>query len=111
MVPFSLFPVPSFCGSKPADSIFVRGYRHLFLSAPNEPHSGTRLFGDAGGSRCTAAHPAHVSCCLAGPAGLVDRYGARLPLIVGTVVAGIGFLLFAVPSVGGSYWDYIFFRR
>jgi EmrB/QacA subfamily drug resistance transporter len=36
--------------------------------------------------------------------GLVHRYGARLPLIVGPVIAGIGFFLFAVPSTRGNYW-------
>lgn len=36
--------------------------------------------------------------------GMVDRYGARRPLIFGPVVAAAGFALFAVPSVGGSYW-------
>jgi len=40
--------------------------------------------------------------------GLVDRYGQRLPLIVGPVIAGVGYLLFAVPSVGGSYWTTFF---
>jgi EmrB/QacA subfamily drug resistance transporter len=36
--------------------------------------------------------------------GLVDRYGARRPLIIGPVIAGFGFFLFSVPGVGGSYW-------
>src|SRR5271157_5246499 len=40
--------------------------------------------------------------------GLVSRYGARLPLIVGPVIAAFGFLLFSVPSVGGSYWSTFF---
>jgi EmrB/QacA subfamily drug resistance transporter len=40
--------------------------------------------------------------------GLVARYGARLPLIVGPLVAALGFALFAVPSVGGSYWKSFF---
>src|SRR5438477_12653669 len=35
--------------------------------------------------------------------GLVTRYGPRLPLIIGPLVAALGFALFAVPSVGGSY--------
>jgi EmrB/QacA subfamily drug resistance transporter len=36
--------------------------------------------------------------------GLIVRYGARLPLIVGPVIVALGFLLFSIPSVGGSYW-------
>jgi EmrB/QacA subfamily drug resistance transporter len=40
--------------------------------------------------------------------GLVARYGARLPLIIGPLVAAAGFLLFAVPAVGGSYWRAFF---
>jgi len=40
--------------------------------------------------------------------GLVDHYGARLPLVFGPVVVAIGFALFAVPSAGGSYWKTFF---
>ena len=36
---------------------------------------------------------------------LVDTHGARLPLVVGPLVAAAGFALFAVPSVGGRYWQ------
>ena len=36
--------------------------------------------------------------------GLVDRYGARLPLVVGPAIAACGFALFALPGPGGSYW-------
>lgn len=40
--------------------------------------------------------------------GLVARYGARGPLIIGPLIAALGFVLFAVPSVGGSYWKTFF---
>jgi MFS family permease len=36
--------------------------------------------------------------------GLVERYGPRKPLIIGPLVAAGGFVLFALPWVGGSYW-------
>jgi MFS family permease len=36
--------------------------------------------------------------------GLVDRYGAKLPLMVGPVITACGFVLFAVPGIGGNYW-------
>jgi EmrB/QacA subfamily drug resistance transporter len=36
---------------------------------------------------------------------LLDRLGAKLPLIVGPSIAALGFGLFARPSLGGSYWS------
>jgi EmrB/QacA subfamily drug resistance transporter len=40
--------------------------------------------------------------------GLVARYGAEGPLIIGPLTAALGFVLFAVPSVGASYWKTFF---
>ena len=36
--------------------------------------------------------------------GLVDRFGAKAPLVIGPAIAACGFALFALPGTSGSYW-------
>ena len=40
--------------------------------------------------------------------GLIVKYGARLPLIVGPLIAAVGFGLFTRGGMGGSYWSTVF---
>ena len=40
--------------------------------------------------------------------GLIARYGSKLPLICGPLVAAAGFVLFAAPGVGAGYWKGFF---
>jgi EmrB/QacA subfamily drug resistance transporter len=40
--------------------------------------------------------------------GLVARYGPTIPLLVGPLIAGLGFAMFAMASIGESYWRIFF---
>jgi len=40
--------------------------------------------------------------------GLIDRFGARLPLTIGPTIAAAGFILFAIPTISGNYWTSFF---
>lgn len=40
--------------------------------------------------------------------GLVRRFGARKPLMIGPLVVAAGFLMCSVPATGGSYWTTFF---
>jgi len=40
--------------------------------------------------------------------GLINRYGPKIPLIVGPLIAALAFLPFAVPDVRARYWTAFF---
>jgi EmrB/QacA subfamily drug resistance transporter len=40
--------------------------------------------------------------------GLVERYGSKIPLVVGPLIAAVGFALFMLPGVSGGYWQTFF---
>jgi EmrB/QacA subfamily drug resistance transporter len=40
--------------------------------------------------------------------GLVQKHGAKLPLVAGPTIAALGYTLFAFLGIGGSYWTTFF---
>ncbi len=106
MVPLTLFRSPTFSGANlltfllygalsgityylPFNFIDVQGYSPTFAGAAFVPFSLIMF----------------LLSRWAG--GLVNRFGAKLPLVVGPVITALGFALFAVPGITGgpgSYW-------
>ena len=107
IVPLSLFRSPTFSGANlltfflygalsaatyfiPFNLIQIQGYPAVAAGAALMPFALTMFVF----SRWTG--------------GLVRRFGARLPLMVGPGITALGFVLFAVPDIGGSYWTTFF---
>src|SRR5881296_2533914 len=40
--------------------------------------------------------------------GLVERYGPKVPLVIGPLIAAVGFALFILPGVNAGYWQTFF---
>jgi EmrB/QacA subfamily drug resistance transporter len=40
--------------------------------------------------------------------GLVESYGPKIPLVIGPLIAAIGFALFMLPGVNAGYWQSFF---
>src|SRR5207249_11569448 len=40
--------------------------------------------------------------------GLVERYGSKIPLVIGPLIAAVGFGLFMLPGVNAGYWQTLF---
>jgi MFS family permease len=36
--------------------------------------------------------------------GLIQKFGPKLQLVIGPAISSVGFALFMVPGIGGSYW-------
>ncbi len=40
--------------------------------------------------------------------GMASKYGGRLPLVIGGTIIAVGYVLFSLPGIGGSYWSTYF---
>jgi EmrB/QacA subfamily drug resistance transporter len=107
LVPLTLFRSPTFSGANLLTLLLYAAIGIFFFLFPLNLIQVQQYSPTAAGS---AILPLIVLMFLLSRwAGrLVDRYGARGPLIIGPLIASAGFGLFAVPSIGNSYWKAFF---
>jgi EmrB/QacA subfamily drug resistance transporter len=103
MVPLSLFKSRSFTGANLLTLLLYAALGIFFFLFPMNLIQVHKYSTTAAGA---AALPLILLMFFLSrwSGGLVARFGPKLPLIVGPLIAAAAFLLFAMPSVGGSYW-------
>jgi predicted MFS family arabinose efflux permease len=103
MVPLKLFQVSTFSGANLLTLFLYAALGVFFFMFPLNLIQVQKYSATATGA---AALPMILLMFLLSrwSGGLVSRYGSKLPLIVGPLIAAVGFLLFVVPGVHAQYW-------
>ena len=103
MVPLKLFQVSTFSGANLLTLFLYAALGIFFFLFPLNLIQIQKYSATATGA---AALPMILLMFLLSrwSGGLVSRYGSKVPLIAGPLIAAVGFLLFVVPGVHAQYW-------
>jgi EmrB/QacA subfamily drug resistance transporter len=107
MVPLALFSSRSFSGANLLTLLLYSAIGAFFFLFPLNL---IQLQGYSATATGAAALPAILLMFLLSrkSGGLVARYGAKAPLVVGPMIVAVGFVVFALPAVGAHYWTTFF---
>lgn len=107
MMPLNLFKSRTFTGGNLITLLFWGAWSGAIFFIP---FNLIQLQGYSAAGVGLAFMPLIVALFLVSPwaGGLVANYGAKPPLLVGTILAAVGFYLFTLPGIGGSYWTTFF---
>ena len=103
MVPLTLFRSSDFSGTNLLTFLL---YAALGATTYFLPFNLIQVQGYSAAAAGTALTPFAITMFLLSrwSGGLVKRFGAKLPLVVGPAITAVSFILYALPGTGGSYW-------
>jgi len=107
MVPLRLFRVRAFAGANLVCALLYGPLGACLFFVPFNLIEVQR-YAPAGAGLALLPMVACVSLMSRWSGHLVARVGPRLPLIAGSLTISAGFVLLALPGIGGSYWTTYF---